>query len=121
MSIFSNFRELQSLKEFLISTAEKESVAREKLEKFISDLIDRADKAEKQLQCLKKYIADEELRNQDKKRHDGKLKCYMTSGGEGSDSDDEMSDDLENTAIDNPKTAKYSQLQRSIFIVFECT
>jgi hypothetical protein len=42
----------------------------------------------------------------------------MTSGGEGSDSDDEMSDDLENTAIDNPKTAKYSQLQRSIFIVF---
>jgi hypothetical protein len=38
-----------------------------------------------------------------------------------SDSDDEMSDDLENTAIDNPKTAKYSQLQRSIFIVFECT
>jgi hypothetical protein len=46
--LYSNFRELQSLKEFLISTAEKESVAREKLEKFISDLIDRADKAEKQ-------------------------------------------------------------------------
>ncbi|KAJ8317314.1 hypothetical protein KUTeg_005218, partial [Tegillarca granosa] len=46
-------KELESIQSFLSSTAEKESVARDKLEKFISELIDRADNAERELVVLK--------------------------------------------------------------------
>lgn len=51
--LFYNSRELESIQSFLSSTAEKESVARDKLEKFISELIDRADNAERELVVLK--------------------------------------------------------------------
>ncbi|KAK3597772.1 hypothetical protein CHS0354_006130 [Potamilus streckersoni] len=44
--------ELSSLKKFISQTAEKERVARAKLEKFIGELIDRADKAEKETRTL---------------------------------------------------------------------
>ncbi|XP_021351661.1 uncharacterized protein LOC110449242 [Mizuhopecten yessoensis] len=46
-------RDIDSLKRFLSSAAEKEVVARSKLEKFISGLINRADKAESELHKLK--------------------------------------------------------------------
>ncbi|KAL5022592.1 hypothetical protein ScPMuIL_001747 [Solemya velum] len=46
-------KELTSLKKFLQSAAQKEIAARDKLEAFISDLIDRADRAEREVAFLK--------------------------------------------------------------------
>lgn len=47
-------RELESLKQFINTTAKKEVVARTRLEEFISELIDRADRAERELDQMKK-------------------------------------------------------------------
>ncbi|XP_046573895.1 uncharacterized protein LOC124281933 [Haliotis rubra] len=48
--------DLQTLQTFLQTTAAKESVARQELEKFITELIERADKAEKELRALKRKV-----------------------------------------------------------------
>ncbi|CAC5395562.1 unnamed protein product [Mytilus coruscus] len=95
-------KELQSLKMFLTTTAEKEAIAREKLEKFISDLIDRADKAEKELQYLKNNISDS------KERKEGRINNGLESTVEDLDSDDEMSDDFTDTH------RKASPIQRQV-------
>lgn len=47
------YSELQNLKTFLQSTADKERVARQKLEVFIEELIKRAEHAESELHVLK--------------------------------------------------------------------
>lgn len=47
-------RELESLKKFINTTAEKEMVGRQKLEEFISELIDRADQAERELDLMRR-------------------------------------------------------------------
>ncbi|XP_061194337.1 uncharacterized protein LOC133202515 [Saccostrea echinata] len=47
-------RELESLRQFINTTAEKETVARKKLEEFISELIDRADRAERELDMMRR-------------------------------------------------------------------
>uniref|UniRef100_K1QI34 Uncharacterized protein n=1 Tax=Magallana gigas TaxID=29159 RepID=K1QI34_MAGGI len=47
-------RELESLKKFINTTAEKEMVGRQKLEEFISELIDRADQAERELELMRR-------------------------------------------------------------------
>ena len=54
-SIFSYhlFSQLQELKSFLKDAAEKERTARGKLEKFIGELITRAERAESELKSLK--------------------------------------------------------------------
>ncbi|XP_076104542.1 uncharacterized protein LOC143073111 [Mytilus galloprovincialis] len=95
-------KELQSLKSFLTTTAEKEAIAREKLEKFISDLIDRADKAEKELLRLKNNISDSKVRKE------GKIDKGIESTVEDLDSDDEMSDDF----MDSHRKA--SPIQRQV-------
>ncbi|XP_052101746.1 uncharacterized protein LOC127735559 [Mytilus californianus] len=95
-------KELQSLKTFLTTTAEKEAIAREKLEKFISDLIDRADKAEKELQHLKNNISDSN------ERKEGRMNNGLESTVEDLDSDDEMSDDFTDTH------RKASPIQRQV-------
>ncbi|XP_067657513.1 uncharacterized protein [Haliotis asinina] len=48
--------DLQTLQTFLQTTAAKESVARQELEKFIMELIERAEKAEKELRVLKRKV-----------------------------------------------------------------
>ena len=47
------FSQLQELKSFLKDAAEKERTARGKLEKFIGELITRAERAESELKSLK--------------------------------------------------------------------
>ena len=46
-------RDVETLTEFLQTAAAKESVARCKLEAFVTELIDRADRAEKELKRLR--------------------------------------------------------------------
>ncbi|KAK3095300.1 hypothetical protein FSP39_012966 [Pinctada imbricata] len=46
-------RELDTLKQFISNTAEKEAIARQKLETFINGLISRADQAENELKQVK--------------------------------------------------------------------
>ncbi|XP_048249488.1 uncharacterized protein LOC124117860 isoform X2 [Haliotis rufescens] len=48
--------DLQTLQTFLQTTAAKETVARQELEKFIMELIERAGKAEKELRALKRRV-----------------------------------------------------------------
>ena len=47
------FRQLSDLKKFLQDAAEKEKTARAKLEKFIGELINRAERAESELRSVK--------------------------------------------------------------------
>lgn len=42
------------MKKFINTTAEKEMVGRQKLEEFISELIDRADQAERELKLMRR-------------------------------------------------------------------
>lgn len=50
--------ELHNLKSFLQSTADKERIARGKLEKFIEELISRAESAEAELRTLRSQSTD---------------------------------------------------------------
>ena len=51
--LFFSFRELHNLKSYLHKVADKERAARAKLETFIEDLINRAQRAESELHALR--------------------------------------------------------------------
>lgn len=56
MTVLLSLRELETLKQFINITAEKEIVGRQKLEEFISELIDRADRAERELNLSRTQV-----------------------------------------------------------------
>ena len=57
MILSDGYRELEDLSEFINSASNHEADARNKLEKFIGDILDRAQKAEDEVQSLKSQLS----------------------------------------------------------------
>lgn len=103
------------MKTFLTTTAEKEAVAREKLEKFITELIERADRAEKELDALKNHFQNQKLKRSDIQ----KLKRDLETSMEDIDSDDEMSDDSDDVKRGSLYPTSPSPLKRYRYMILD--
>ncbi|XP_055875487.1 uncharacterized protein LOC106061266 isoform X4 [Biomphalaria glabrata] len=107
-------REMERMTRFLEDTAEKELEARSKLEDFISGLIDRAGRAETELQKLKEesYRLHQKSKHSSKKhrRDSNQLDLSALPGASSLVAQTSLEDDTESLSSSNiPSTYQYDQ------------